>query len=271
MWSRVRKGYCDTAAGQVHFREAGQGEPLVLLHWAPASGRMYEHLLPALAGRGFRGIAFDVYGYGRSDKHDEGWAIADYARNVAQAMRAVSAWPAHLLGGHLSAAIAAELAIAEPEGVRRLVLDGSPAWTPEQRAALFARFGGLSPDFSDSGTHKTFAWDMIERTLREWDHRFAVTPETLPLMYEYVRDYLETGLKAKPALLAYQMIPRLPLIGVPTLALTAEIEPLRPTHATVVASVPHVEEHCFPGAHPLLDAARAAEYLGVIERFLRSG
>lgn len=263
-----RKGYCDTAAGQVHFRECGTGSPLVLLHWAPASGRMYEPLLGRFAERGFRAIAFDLYGYGRSDKRDGGWSIADYARNLGEAMRAAGAWPADVVGGHLGAAIAAELAIAEPGGVRKLVLDGSPAWTPEQRSALFSRFGGLSPAIDAQGSHKLFAWEMIERSLKEWDSRFEVTPETLPVVYAYLADFYETGLVAKPALFAHDMRERLALLGVPVLALSADTEPLRPTHTTVVARVRGARSHVFPGAHPLLDPARAAEYAAVISDFL---
>ncbi len=267
--ARVRRGYCDTAAGQVHYRTCGEGAPLVLLHWAPASGRMYEHLMPFFAARGYRALALDIYGYGRSDKRDAGWSIADYAVNLGEAMRALDAWPAAVVGGHLSAAIATELAIAAPAGISKLILDGSPAWTPEQRAAAFKGFAGLSPAITAEGHHKTYAWEMIERSLAQWDDRFRVTESTLPTVYAYLCDFLETGLQPKKALGAYGMIARLALLAVPVLALTADTEPLRPTHATVVATLRDAREHVFPGAHPLLDPARAQEYVEVIERFLK--
>lgn len=267
--ARVRRAYCDTAAGQVHYRACGAGDALVLLHWVPASGRMYEHLMPQFAACGHRVLAIDVYGYGRSDKRDAGWSIADYASNLGEVLRALDAWPAAVVGGHLSAAIATEFAIAEPEGLTRLVLDGSPAWTAEQRAQAFAAFAGLSPAITAHGSHKTYAWDMIERSLRLWDDRFEVTEATLPTLHAYLCDYLETGLVPKRALGSYDMIARLPRLALPVLALTAETEPLRPTHATVLAQVRGVREHVFPGAHPLLDPARAQEYVGVIDAFLR--
>jgi len=267
--ARVRRGYCDTAAGQVHYRGCGEGRPLVLLHWAPASGRMYEHLLPRFAACGLRVLAPDLYGYGRSDKEDAGWSIADYARNLGEALRALGAWPASIVGGHLSAAIATELAIAEPVGVTCLVLDGSPAWTPAQRAALFAPFAGLSPAISADGGHKTYAWDMVERSLAQWDGRFRVNAQTLPALYAYVCDFLETGLRPKAALGAYDMLARLSRLELPVLALSAETEPLYPMHSAVVAAVRGVQQHVFAGAHPLLDPARADEYVAVIERFLR--
>lgn len=253
----------------MHYRACGAGEPLLLLHWAPASGRMYEHLMPLLAARGYRALAPDLHGYGRSDKCDAGWSIADYARPLAEAMRAIDAWPAAVVGGHLSAAVATELAIGEPAGVSKLVLDGSPAWTPAQRSAAFSVFAGLSPALSGSGGHKTYAWDMIERSLAQWDDRFRVTAETLPTLYAYLCDFLETGLVPKKALSAYDLRARLPQLDLPVLALTAETEPLRPTHEFVVANVRGARAHVFAGAHPLLDPARAVEYIDVIDGFLR--
>ncbi|MBV6417820.1 MAG: Haloalkane dehalogenase [Steroidobacteraceae bacterium] len=266
----VRRAYCDTTAGQVHYRSCGDGTPLVLLHWAPASGRMYEHLLPVFAARGYRAIAPDLAGYGRSDKRDADWSIADYARNLGEVLRAVDAWPAAVVGGHISAAIATELTIAEPAGVTRLVLDGSPAWTAAQKATLLGHFTGLSPTFSAAGSHRTYAWDMVERLLAQWDDRFQVSADTLPVMYAYLCDYLETGLAPKRALGAYGMLERLALIARPVLALSADTEALRCTHAAVMGGVRDVREHVFPGAHPLLDPARAEEYAGVIDRYLRS-
>ena len=37
------------------------------------------------------------------------------------------------------------------------------------------------------------------RTLKEWDPSFELTQETLPLVYEYTRDYLELGYEAMAA------------------------------------------------------------------------
>jgi hypothetical protein len=52
------------------------------------------------------------------------------------------------------------------------------------------------------------------------------------------------------------------------LALTAEREALRPGHARAVGLLRDVREHCFAGSHPLLNPARADEYVGVIADFL---
>lgn len=57
--------------------EAGAGEPVVCLHGVPASAFLYRKLLPELAARGLRGIAFDFPGLGlaeRPARFDYSWS-----------------------------------------------------------------------------------------------------------------------------------------------------------------------------------------------------
>jgi haloalkane dehalogenase len=57
------------------------GEPVLLLHGEPSWSFLYRTMIPVLAGAGFRAVAPDLVGFGRSDKPAE---IADhsYARHV---------------------------------------------------------------------------------------------------------------------------------------------------------------------------------------------
>ena len=48
--------------------EEGEGEPVVCLHGVPASAFLYRKLLPELAARGRRGIAFDLPGLGFAER-----------------------------------------------------------------------------------------------------------------------------------------------------------------------------------------------------------
>jgi pimeloyl-ACP methyl ester carboxylesterase len=184
-----------------------------------------------------------------------------------------------VLGGHLSAAIAAELAIAEPARWPRVVLDGSPTLLPAEMAHLLQRFAGLSPALSDDGAHRRFVWDMTERFLGEWDPDYRVTPETLPVQYAYMADYLQMGFapirafidpanSQKGGLGTYRALERWPLIEARVLAMTAEREALKPGHERAVALLRDVREHCFAGSHPIMNPARAAEYVDVVAAFL---
>ncbi|MGH2983224.1 MAG: alpha/beta fold hydrolase [Solirubrobacterales bacterium] len=61
-------------------REQGEGEPVVLMHGIPVSSFLYRKVLPLLAERGLRGVAFDLPGLGLAEKPREfdyswsGWA-----------------------------------------------------------------------------------------------------------------------------------------------------------------------------------------------------
>lgn len=277
----MRGHYADGDHGQVHLTELGRGDPLILLHWAPSNARQYAVQMPAFARQGFRVIAVDIPGYGRSHKDAVGWSCAEMAAEIAIALTRFGIDRGFALGGHLSAAIVAELAIAEPARWPRIVLDGSPTLTPEEMSHLMGRFAGLSPALSASGSHKSFVWDMTERFLGEWDPTYVVTPETLPVQYAYMADYLQMGFAPIAAFIdpanakrgglgTYRAIERWPLIEAEVLALTAEREALRPGHARAVALLKHAREHCFAGSHPLMNAARCEEYVGVVSAFLRS-
>ncbi len=53
---------------RVHCVEAGEGPLVLLIHGFPESWYSWRHQIPALAAAGFRTVAIDVRGYGRSSK-----------------------------------------------------------------------------------------------------------------------------------------------------------------------------------------------------------
>ena len=72
----------ETAGGiRWHWAEMGDGDPVVLLHGIPESWMCWKHQMPALATQ-FRVLAFDLKGYGRSEKAD-----GDYTGNGIRARR----------------------------------------------------------------------------------------------------------------------------------------------------------------------------------------
>ena len=55
--------------------EMGEGEPVILVHGFPELAYSWRHQLPALAGFGFRAVAYDQRGYGGSTKPEK---VTDY-------------------------------------------------------------------------------------------------------------------------------------------------------------------------------------------------
>ncbi len=76
---KVKRAFLDTAEGQIHYRIAGEGEPLLLLHMNPRSSDEYRELIPIIAQKK-QVIAMDLMGFGDSDKPPRMYTISDYAQ-----------------------------------------------------------------------------------------------------------------------------------------------------------------------------------------------
>src|SRR5262249_20546695 len=116
-------------AGVASFvREAGPsagGVPVVCLHGVPASSFLYRKVLAELAGRGLRGIAFDLPGLGLADRpaaFDYSWT--GLGRFCAAAVDALGLGRFHLVVHDIGGPAGFELAAAMPGRVASLtVLD----------------------------------------------------------------------------------------------------------------------------------------------------
>ncbi len=56
----------DARGIRIHLVEEGSGPLVLLVHGFPESWYSWRHQLPAIAAAGFRAVAIDVRGYGRS-------------------------------------------------------------------------------------------------------------------------------------------------------------------------------------------------------------
>ena len=61
----------DNAGVGIEVTDSGSGNPVVLLHGFPDSGRMWRHQVAALTDAGFRTIVPDLRGFGSSDAPDD--------------------------------------------------------------------------------------------------------------------------------------------------------------------------------------------------------
>ncbi len=68
---------------QLHWRDWGQGAPMLLLSGLGMSSRMWDYQMVAFAERGFRCIGFDRRGHGRSDQPARGYDYDTFADDLA--------------------------------------------------------------------------------------------------------------------------------------------------------------------------------------------
>jgi pimeloyl-ACP methyl ester carboxylesterase len=146
---------------QVHYRRAGSGPPVVLVHASPGSSSQLEWLIGAVAARGRTAIAPDTAGFGQSDPlvNDDRPSAAEYATVLGQALDGLGYEAFVLYGTHTGAKIALELALGRPTQVRSLLLDGVGLYTPEEQARQLAHYTpSLAPAWD--GTHLVRAWNL---------------------------------------------------------------------------------------------------------------
>jgi pimeloyl-ACP methyl ester carboxylesterase len=215
---KTRKGYADGPCGQVHFQVAGDGFPLLLLHQSPSSSEMFGAVFGLLADAGIQSIAIDTPGYGQSDTPDEPPTIADYAAAIPPVMDQLDIRKAGVLGHHTGASIACELAVAEPDRITHVILNGPPLMTEEERdgfreALKNSHERAIEPD----GSH-------LKAT---WDQRIYFTPgwTSLEAMHIGVVQMLIAGLNGKEwyghnAAFAHDMAVPLQALRQPGLILT---------------------------------------------------
>lgn len=111
---------------EIHYRSAGDGEPVVLVHGNWGSARWFEPVLARLPA-GVRACAPDLRGRGRTRGPDDDVSLPALARDLVALLDALEWESAHLVGHSLGAGVILQLALDAPRRVRSL-LCLAPPW-----------------------------------------------------------------------------------------------------------------------------------------------
>ncbi|MBN3785481.1 alpha/beta hydrolase [Burkholderia sp. Ac-20353] len=113
------------ANGQrIHLRIAGSSGPMVLLcHGFPESWYSWRHQLDALAAAGFRAVAMDMPGYGRSSKPTDptAYGVTELVDVCADVVKALGETSVVIVGHDLGAPVAWTAAWTRPDVFRAVV------------------------------------------------------------------------------------------------------------------------------------------------------
>jgi len=231
----IRRGFADLAHGQIHYRSAGTGAPLLALHASPGSSKQIVKLISDLAG-GRRVIAPDTAGNGDSERLPlEAPLISDLAAVLPAFLDALGLDQVDLYGSHTGAAIATELAILVPGRIRRVVLDGVQVLTPEARADILRRYAHPFPaDLDGAYLMRVFQFCRDQYVFYPWydrtrqGQRSGGLPEPGDL-HNWVVEVLkanETYHLNYRAAFQWEALQRLRLLTIPALVIAAENDPL---------------------------------------------
>lgn len=221
----VRKGFVTVDGRLVHFRRAGRGPTLVMLHDSPRSSRLHLDTMRRLA-TDFQVYSLDTPGYGQSAPLPiERPTIADFADALGRTLEVMGLTAAVLYGTHTSAKIALDYAarIGSPP---RLLLDGLAIPTAAPDPAFIAAY--MRPfELDDAGAYLAREWTRTRDMLR-WFPWFRQTPGTrmaIPAqddawVADYVIDLMSAGphyASAYSAAMYFDPMPALRAVTCPTI------------------------------------------------------
>jgi pimeloyl-ACP methyl ester carboxylesterase len=114
---------------KLHYREAGRGAPVLLLHGLGGDGSRWEANIEPLAAD-FHVIALDQIGFGQSDKPLANYHVGMLSEFLVEFLKAVGITKASLVGNSMGAEVAAYTAVHYPSVVDRLVLADGAGYKP---------------------------------------------------------------------------------------------------------------------------------------------
>jgi pimeloyl-ACP methyl ester carboxylesterase len=113
----------ETNGIRLHVAEQGEGPLIILCHGFPECWYSWRHQLRALAKAGFRAVAPDLRGYGRSDRPEEveKYTILHNIGDIVGVVDALGAQQAVIAGHDVGATIAWQVALLRPDRFRAVI------------------------------------------------------------------------------------------------------------------------------------------------------
>jgi len=246
---------------RIHAQIRGEGEPLLLFSGIWGEVGLWEQLLPHLDG--FRTIAFDPPGIGRSQRPAfplTMWGLAGFGAAVLDELGLESA---HVLGASFGGAVAQQLAFSYPRRVRRLVLASTS-------------FGGFAiPGSPVAMWHfihpRSYHPERLEQVAGAmFGGRLRTEPELVRSLHiRRPTDTMAAVYRMAP-LFGWTSLPWLWAIGQPALVIAGDDDPVTPlvNHQIIASLMPRATLHTVRGGGHLVLLDRASQVGPVISRFL---
>ncbi|WP_115789757.1 alpha/beta fold hydrolase [Arthrobacter silvisoli] len=121
----VTHRWIDVRGLSMHVAEAGEGEPVILLHGLPQNWWEWHGVMPRLAEH-YRVLAVDQRGFGWSDAPGAGYDMPTLVEDIVLLMDALGIAKARFLAHDWGAIIGQMLAMERPDLVEALVVSGCP-------------------------------------------------------------------------------------------------------------------------------------------------
>lgn|SRR5579885_203793 len=248
---------------RLYYEQAGRGFPLLLVHGIGNSHRDWEFQIPAFS-RWRRVIAPDLRGYGQSERAGD-YRVERFAADCWALLDQLGVRRCELLGHSMGGAVVLQMAVDQPQRVRRLVAaDTLPSFALDtfDKALMFAFRYALMGLFGP----RRLAGRVAKKLYPE-PGQAALRARALARSRSVDRAvYLETLRR----LVSWSVAERLDRLSMPVLVTAAEHDyfPLSEARA-FAAALPHGRFKLFRGRHHEVPLEAPRAFNAAVLRFLR--
>ena len=95
---RATVGRENSADIEIHYEDHGSGQPVVLIHGYPLSGRAWDKQIPVLLEAGYRVITYDRRGFGQSSQPTTGYNYETFASDLSRLLETLDLTDVTLVG-----------------------------------------------------------------------------------------------------------------------------------------------------------------------------
>ena len=195
----VRRQFIRIGDRTVHYRYAGQGPVLLLLHQSPQNSRMWLQMIGRFSDR-YTVIAPDTPGFGYSDAlADASPGIDRFAEATLEFADALGIERFALFGMHTGGLIGMHLAWMAPQRLHCLIIDGYALFNDAERARYSDKYLPVFLPTWD-GAHLRWLWSRMREQLYffPWcdpsaECAIALQPYSAQGTHEAAMDILDVG------------------------------------------------------------------------------
>ncbi len=184
---------------------------LFLPTWSLVHSRCWKMQVPYFAGQGFRVVAFDGRGNGKSARPASGYTTDHFARDTVAVMDALGIARAALIGSSAGSRWAMQVAAEHPDRVTHLALIGPGANLDGAPRRDLATFLAAPPDFAGGNKYNAVYWRTDYSDFVDWFFRNVLSE---PHSTKGIEDAVAWGLETTPDVL----IPTIVESGTPRMA-----------------------------------------------------
>ena len=194
--------FCDAKGMRTRYIEAGDGDPLILMHGSGGHAESFHKNVVPL-GKHFHTYAIDMANHGFTDNHPSMPGTPGIADHLLRFMDSVGIERAHLAGESLGGAAAAKFALDHPDRVLKLIYITGAGLDLGPEAAKLAEAGrdsllrltaAATASLTRESVRERLAWLFV-------DPEKSITDELVEVRYQIYerRASLAPALKAPPS------------------------------------------------------------------------